>query len=203
MGHAITREMVINTLYAYLENNRVYDYNFFIKFSGNRGIRDVNVALEFARVNLPEADFRRLQEKIFPFEAHSENEIEAKNELYVKALALAHDFTERKVSFIYIMDELNVSLEKFHYMCKQLAYQYKSLSISRFKVIEDFFIDNRCYDKKELPVKIRFPLLKDEEVNLIINELRKRNIALNDRSFIMMCDYYKKHIVSKNETIRR
>ena len=203
MSTVLTKEMITEALYSYMESKRIHDYSFFIKFSGHRGIRDPRAALEFAKCNLPESDYNRLQEKLFPFEPKCEDEVAEKKELYEKTLMFAEEFSHKRISFIYIMDELGVSLEKFHYMCKQLTYQYKALSVSRFKIIEDFCLDNRCFNTKENPLTVRLPLLKDEEVEMILNELKERNIALNDRSFMMMCDYYKKHMLPKKPSVRR
>ena len=203
MRVANIQEKILETIYTYLESNNIHDYNAYARYHGIGSIRNYKTMLEFAKDNMPLQDYLMLREKVFPFEPVSEDQVEEKQEFFNKVVVLANKFASNEIAYLHILDEIDVSLEKFHYMCKQLAYVYKKLSITKFKSIEEFCLENKGYNLRKDKITLEIASLKSNDLEKILSEIDKRNMPANNRVFMMAYDFYKKHILTNQQVCGR
>ena len=191
---SLSREEIVDTIKGFISCPNTYDYPSYIKYSGKRGLHDTKRMLEFAKDNLSVKLYGELWQKLFPFEPIDDKAVEEKLEFKNKVLKLAEDFADKKIAYFHLQDELNVDLNRFYYFARQLSYQYKDLPRSKLKTIEDFYVENKGYDACQGKITLDIPSLDSKELEIILNEIESRNIPYNNKTFMMMYDYYKKHL---------
>ena len=165
-------------LMKYLEKPDVVDYLAFAgrfdEFSG----RTLDSWVKCAKNYLSQEDYEKFYARVFPLDADTPENEELKDRL----VSVARRISMGRAGIYDVIEELDMSMERYIYLLRQLTYRHKVLNASCYRSNGDYYNNLASYTK---PANLTssFPTLGKDMHNKLVEFVEEHNLPLNNYTY--------------------